>query len=191
MVPDQDFVTAKIIKGFDHLDRDGDGVLSEADHRLMGQSVARGLGYGAGSAEEQAVVATYLQIWRELHLPMDTDGDGRISREEFVASTSSLIGDRERSDVFLGGLADRIMDVADRDGDGEIGVEAYTAFVRGHAPDLSQEAVHEAFGHLDRDGDGRITRAELRNAVIEYFTSADPAAPGNWYFGDPGANEPS
>ncbi|MFI9000530.1 hypothetical protein [Streptomyces sp. NPDC053541] len=45
--------------------------------------------------------------------------------------------------------------------------------------------MHEAFRHLDRDGDGTLTRAEVRTAVIEYFTSPDPNAPGNWYFGTP------
>ncbi len=181
----QEFVNAKIGTGFDYLDRDGNGVLTEADHVLMGQGVAHGLGHGPGSPEEHAVIDAYLRIWRDLHLPMDADGDGRISREEFIASTSALADDAVRADEVLGGLAERIADLADRDGDGELDLEEYTAFIRGQAPGLSPEEVGEAFGHLDRDGDGRLTRAELRAAVIEYFTSPDPAAPGNWYFGSP------
>ncbi|OEJ93880.1 EF-hand domain-containing protein [Streptomyces thermolilacinus] len=181
----QEFITAKIHTGFGHLDRDGDGALTEADHHLMGRSVARGLGYPEDSPEERAVIDAYLRIWHEVHVPMDTDGDGRISREEFVASTSALAGDAERADAALGGLADRIVDIADRDGDDRIRVDEYTAFIRGQAPGLSETEVHEAFRHLDLDGDGTLTRAELRRAVIDYFTSADLDAPGNWYFGTP------
>ncbi|MGP4114229.1 EF-hand domain-containing protein [Streptomyces sp. 4N509B] len=184
---DDDFIIAKVGAGFDYLDRDGDGALTEADHVLMGRDVAEGLGYGAGSPEEQGVIDAYLRIWRELHLPMDTDGDGRISRDEFIASTSSLANDAKRAEAVLGGLADRITDIADRDSDGELDLEEYTAFVRGQAPGLPPDEVRDAFGHLDRDGDGHVTRAELRAAVIEYFTSPDPAAPGNWYFGSPTA----
>ncbi|MDT0268677.1 EF-hand domain-containing protein [Streptomyces sp. DSM 44915] len=182
---DNEFVIAKIGAGFDGLDRDGNGVLTEADHVLMGRGVAQGLGHPAGSAEEQAVIDAYLRIWRELHLPMDTDGDGRISRAEFTAATAALAHDAERADTVLGGLADRIADLADRDGDGALDLAEYTAFVRGQAPGLAPEEVAEAFGHLDRDGDGRLTRAELRAAVVEYFTSPDPTAPGSWYFGSP------
>ncbi|MFF9194320.1 EF-hand domain-containing protein [Streptomyces sp. NPDC014779] len=181
----QEFITAKIRTGFDHLDRDGDGALTEVDHHLMGRSVARGLGYEENSPEEQSIVDAYLRIWHEVHVPLDADGDGRITREEFVASTSALAGDPALADAALGGLADRIVTIADRDGDDRIDVDEYTAFIRGHAPGLSETEVHEAFRHLDRDGDGTLTRAEVRTAVIEYFTSPDPNAPGNWYFGTP------
>ncbi|CAL9645654.1 EF-hand domain-containing protein [Streptomyces sp. enrichment culture] len=181
----QEFIHAKIHAGFTYLDRDGDGALTEADHHLMGRSVAQGLGYEENSPEAQAIIGAYLQIWHDVHVPMDTDGDGRISREEFVSSTSRLADDTEQADAALGGLADRIVDIADRDGDDRIGIDEYTAFIRGHAPGLSPQEVHKAFHHLDRDGDGTLTRTELRTAVIEYFTSPDPDAPGNWYFGTP------
>jgi Ca2+-binding EF-hand superfamily protein len=183
----QDFILAKIHAAFDHLDRDGDGVLTEEDHVIMGRAVAGGLGHTADSPEEDAIIAAYLGIWRDLHLPMDTDGDGRISRDEFVAATAGLLTDPDTADKVLGTLADRVLDIADRDQDDRITVAEYTAFIRGHAPGLTPTQVHEAFGHLDGDGDGRVSRAELRRTVIEYFTSPDPEAPGNWYFGSPPA----
>lgn len=181
----QDFVTAKIRAGFDGLDRDGDGVLTERDHVLMGHSVARTLGYAGGSSEEQAVVDAYLRIWNGLHKANAVDADGGITKDEFVASTSTLIADEQKAKEVLGGLADTIMDVGDRRGDGRITVAEYTAFVQGQAPGLTDAEAREAFARLDRDGDGHLTRAELRQAVIEYFTSSDPDTPGNWYFGRP------
>jgi hypothetical protein len=61
-----DLLTAKINHGFDHLDADGDGQLTEDDHVLMGQRVAASLGHAAGSPAEQQIIDAYLRIWREL-----------------------------------------------------------------------------------------------------------------------------
>jgi hypothetical protein len=45
-------------RGFDHLDADGDGKLTEHDHVLMGKRVAASLGHPSGSAAEfvQAII---------------------------------------------------------------------------------------------------------------------------------------
>ena len=48
---------------------------------------------------------------------------------------------------------------------------------------LSEEATQAAFTHLDQDADGRLTLAELRQAVAEFWGSDDESARGNWLFG--------
>ena len=40
-------------------------------------------------------------------------------------------------------------------------------------------------GALDLDGDGTLSADEFTNAIIEYWTSRDPEAPGNWWTGKP------
>jgi hypothetical protein len=41
----------------------------------------------------------------------------------------------------------------------------------------------EAFKRLDRDGSGEITHTEFNQALVEFYLSGDPKAPGNWLLG--------
>ncbi|MFD0329883.1 hypothetical protein ACFQZC_21005 [Streptacidiphilus monticola] len=50
---------------------------------------------------------------------------------------------------------------------------------------MTRESADEAFAHLDTDGDGRLSAEEFVTAIIEFWTSRDPDAPGNWWTGKP------
>ncbi|QKW23849.1 EF-hand domain-containing protein [Kitasatospora sp. NA04385] len=180
-----DLLIAKISHGFDHLDADGDGRLTEQDHVLMGRSVARSLGHPAGSAPEERIVGAYVAIWRELHLPHLPAGAEAIDRAQFLASTASLADDPGAAVATLGALARAFLAVADTDGNGEVDADEFFAFQRGHFPQLRRADADTAFAHLDRNGDGALSAEEFESAIIEYWTSRDPAAPGNWWTGSP------
>ncbi|MEU6372037.1 EF-hand domain-containing protein [Streptomyces sp. NPDC046909] len=183
----QPYVMEKIRASFDFIDADGDHVITEDDHILQGKRVAAALGHPEGSAEERRIIDAYLRIWKELHLPMDTDGDGKVDMDEFIAATSKLSEDPAMAERLIGNLTDSFFAIADRDGDGGIDPAEYAAFMAGHAPGMPSAEVAEAFRHLDIDGDGQITREELHRANVEYFTSNDPTVPGSWAFGRPTA----
>src|SRR4051794_12968434 len=55
---------------------------------------------------------------------------------------------------------------------------------RGSTPPGSNVA-DEAFRHLDQDGDGYLSADEFITAIVEYWSSDDPDAPGNWAMGRP------
>ncbi|MQY06697.1 EF-hand domain-containing protein [Actinomadura macrotermitis] len=179
------FVLAKFQASFHWLDADGDGAFTEADHVQMGRRAASALGYEPGSDAEQDMIDAYLNIWRRLHAPLDTDGDGRLTRQEFLTACTALTRDPQLARHTLGGLADAVMAVADRDRNGTISLTEYTAFVHGHAPGLPSDQIAQAFARLDRDGDGQIDHTELTACVMDYYTSPDPHAEGNWLFGPP------
>jgi Ca2+-binding EF-hand superfamily protein len=180
-----DLLTVKISHGFDHLDADGDGQLTEHDHVLMGQRVAASLGRAPGSEAEQQIIDAYLRIWRELHLPHIPGGGTAISKEQFVTSTRSLASDPAAAAATVGALAEAFLAIADTDQDGRVGPAEFLAFQRGHFPDLTDAEADEAFSHLDADSDGRLSAAEFTRAVIEFWSSTDPNAPGNWWMGRP------
>jgi Ca2+-binding EF-hand superfamily protein len=180
-----DLLTAKITYGFDHLDADGDGQLTEDDHVLMGQRVAASLGHASGSPAEQQIIDAYLRIWRELHLPHIPGGGTAISKEQFLTSTRTLAGDPAAARTTVGALAQAFLAIADTDHDGQVSPAEFFVFQRGHFPNLTETDANEAFSHLDADGNGLLSAEEFTQAIIEFWSSTDPNAPGNWWMGRP------
>jgi Ca2+-binding EF-hand superfamily protein len=180
-----ELLLAKIAHGFDHLDADGDGRLTEHDHRVMGESVAMSLGHPVGSAETLQIIAAYLAIWQDLHLVALPPGTEAITREQFTASTASLADDPAAAERMLGALADAFLAITDTDGSGTVDPGEFFTFQRGHFPSLTRQAAEAAFARLDRNGDGQLSAEEFRTAIVEFWTSRDPAAPGNWWTGTP------
>ncbi|WP_367129535.1 EF-hand domain-containing protein [Saccharothrix sp. HUAS TT1] len=184
-MPAPDLLTAKIGHGFDHLDVDGDGRLTEGDHVLMGKRVAEAVGHPPGSPAEQEIVDAYLRIWRELHVPHIPGGGDAITREQFLASTRTLAGDPAAARATVGAMAAAFLDIADLDQDGRVGPAEFLVFQRGHFPGLTEADAAEAFAHLDRDGDGHLSAEEFIGAAVEFWSSEDAEAPGNWWMGRP------
>lgn len=180
-----DLLAARISRGFDHLDADGDGQLTEHDHVLMGQRVAQSLGHAAGSAQERQIIDAYLTIWRDLHLPHVPDGGTAITKEQFVASTGSLASDPVAARATVGALAEAFLAIADTDRDGQVSPVEFHTFQRGHFPGLTAAAANEAFTHLDVDHDGYLSAAEFVQAIIDFWSSTDPETPAAWWGGPP------
>jgi Ca2+-binding EF-hand superfamily protein len=180
-----DILSAKIAHAFDHLDADGDGRLTEHDHVLMGRHAAAALGHRPGSPGEARIITAYTTLWNDLHRPHLPEGEAHIDKATFIASTRSLAEDPVAAEHTLGALGRAYLSVADTDGSGDVSVEEFTVFQRSHFPGLEQDEIEKAFAHLDRDGNGRLTPDEFTSAIIEYYTSIDPDAPGNWFMGRP------
>ncbi|WP_223244589.1 EF-hand domain-containing protein [Streptomyces sp. CBMA156] len=178
-----DLLTTKIALGFDQLDADGDGRLTERDHVLMGESSARALGHSPGSEAERRIIDAYVGIWRDLHQPT-VGGADAISRDEFIASTLTLADDQEAAAATVGRLAEIFLSVADANGDGTVDPDEFQAFHHAHFPHLGRARADTAFRHLDRNGDGTLSHDEFVGAIVEYWTSRDPEAPGNWWTGE-------
>jgi hypothetical protein len=178
-------LTAKIEYGFDLLVARSGGILDGPAHVAMGRRAAAAIGYALGSPDEGRMIEAYLNIWTAVHLPHVPPGARGLTKGEFVESNLALSDDPVGRQSTLGGLAATFFELADIDGDGKVNSGEFWAFQHGHFPDLVRADLEEAFAHLDDDGDGYLTREQFTTGIVEYWTSRDPDAPGNWWLGRP------
>lgn len=104
------------------LDQTGDGYLDWPDLAAMARELATRL--DLGEPEETRLYDAFAAWWRELQAALDTDGDGRVSADEYGAAVPSLAG------PALIRVAEVLFDATDRDGNGTIDADEYRTLFR-------------------------------------------------------------
>lgn len=178
---DTDLLERKFKKRFSQLDTDGDGFVEREDYISQAQAFLERYGESADSDKGRAVIEAHERLWAGQAAAADTNVDGRVSFEEYKLY---LISDEFRSGMLESGgrpSNDYWFDVCDADGDGFITRAEFHR--RPTTAQLTEEETDEIFRTLDTDGDGMLSREEVHQAVRDFFTSSDPQAPGNLFFG--------
>lgn len=118
-------------------DVDGDGKLSVEERQAYEKAVRE-------AAKEKA---------HEKKVMWDTDGDGKISEEERAAAVEAMRKkiEEERAKRF---------DELDKNDDGKLSA---AEFLR--VPNIRQEIADRILAHLDKDGDGFISKEEFLAAL--------------------------
>ncbi|MGW7415778.1 EF-hand domain-containing protein [Streptomyces sp. NPDC054863] len=184
-MPEQNrLLRRKIDLCFGYADQNRDGVLDAGDALTLASRVVAAVGEPFDSPKSVALLGACDQWWRKLCAELDTDDNGRVDAAEFRTGMLQLPAFRDTSegDEALGAACALIWALCDRDDDGLVSAAEFGRFQG--ALGVSPEARQVAFDHLDLDGDGHLSVDELVSALREFMTSTDPAAPGNWLFGD-------
>jgi hypothetical protein len=164
---------------FYRFDQSKDGLVRADDIETWGQEEAKHLNIAQGSPQYDTLMETYRQVWLLFFKAFDTDNDNAVTLDDFFENIVVFQEPEAREQVMSAHEA--LFDVLDLDDDGRIELNEYTAFVKPLGS--SEQDASRAFRHLDRDGDGFISRDEFAQALYDYFHSDDRSAPGNWFFG--------
>jgi len=98
---------------------------------------------------------------------IDTDGSGKLSKEELKAELmkDSMFAKTPDKEALIG----KMLDTADTNGDGEIDKDEFVAWY-GHARAKLEKAVETLFREMDLNSDGRIDKYEAEQLMLK----ADP-----------------
>lgn len=121
--------------------------------------------------------------WDVLLQAGDGDPLDKIGKQQFIGIMYSSVIEPENFELAIGYIVDGLMAALDTDGSGTLSREEYVAMY--DKIEIPPETSEEAFGRLDRDGSGELSYTEFKQAIVEYYLSPDPDAPGNWLIGDP------
>lgn len=104
------------------LDQTGDGHLDWPDLAAMARELSTRL--DLDEPEETRLYDAFAAWWRELQAALDTDGDGRVSADEYAAAVPSLAG------PALIRVAEVLFDATDKDHSGTIDADEYRTLFR-------------------------------------------------------------
>jgi Ca2+-binding EF-hand superfamily protein len=166
----------KLSRLFAIYDADHNGYIERADFERLGAFFATVNGFAPDSAEAAAMRAQNQADWKKMEQAADSDRDGRVGLEEFLAYSAEMDDMSEVANRTAG----MIVAMMDRDRDGKVSRQEYVA---GAPPEVGQAHSAAMFAKLDRDGDGYLTSGEVLGAVQELMLGEDPNAPGNELLG--------
>ncbi|MEV8360640.1 oxygenase MpaB family protein [Streptomyces niveus] len=104
------------------LDQTGDGYLDWPDLAAMARELSTRL--DLDEPEETRLYDAFAAWWRELQAALDTDGDGRVSADEYAAAIPSLAG------PALIRVAEVLFDATDKDRSGSIDADEHRTLFR-------------------------------------------------------------
>ncbi|MFD4633768.1 oxygenase MpaB family protein [Streptomyces sp. NPDC058284] len=104
------------------LDQTGDGHIDWPDLAAMARELSTRL--DLDEPEETRLYDAFAAWWRELQADLDTDGDGRVSADEYAAAIPSLAG------PALIRVAEVLFDATDKDSSGTIDADEYRTLFR-------------------------------------------------------------
>ncbi|MFD4031314.1 oxygenase MpaB family protein [Streptomyces sp. NPDC058637] len=132
------------------LDQTGDGYLDWPDLAAMAREICSRL--DLDEPAETRLYDAFAAWWRELQAALDSDGDGRVSEEEYAAAAPSLAG------PALIRVAEVLFGVTDADGDQFIDAEEYRALFR------------KGFGRSVVDAEGRCSRSAFVRDFLSFMS---------------------
>ncbi|MEU6669092.1 EF-hand domain-containing protein [Streptomyces sp. NPDC046727] len=162
----------KIAARFGRFDRDGDGVVTEADFKELSREILAEYGLSPNSAKGSALTAGTQRLW-EGFVDIADDGDGQITKQEFVqAASAHLRNNREAFSRMVEPWAKAVIAVADDDDDGTVTIDEWARMLC--AMRAAPEKARAKAVALDTDGNGSISLDEILNSAVRLYVTDEP-----------------
>jgi Ca2+-binding EF-hand superfamily protein len=165
----------KAVGQFRALDTDGNGYLERVDYEAIVDRMLVGFGVDRAAPSAVNLRRQYLDLFDRLVSRVDSDGDGRVSEAEFLASVGGSVtrsGGRAMRPV-----AHAVFTNADRDQDDHLTAEEFRRLLEIMDARLDEQAVAAVLV------DDRLPRETWAQLIEDYYGSPDPDAPGSRLFG--------
>jgi Ca2+-binding EF-hand superfamily protein len=175
------FQQRKFGRMFRVLDVNSDGIVDRQDFVERVERLARLCNWAPDSPQYQRNLQFALQEWENLRETAEIEGDGGITRDEFLRIAEVFYCDRQAVRAYARGDARLLFDAMDTDGDGKVTVREYGRYLEVCGLDASAADVF--FHHADLNEDGSITSAEMTHAIEEFLLSEDASVGGSYLFG--------
>ncbi|MFD8985363.1 EF-hand domain-containing protein [Streptomyces sp. NPDC059564] len=176
-----DLIERKLHHVFDVLDIEGSGALTADSILNAAERYTRFRGVTPGSDRAERLYESIREYWSAM-AGLDTDGDGKVSRQEFTTGLVAVASDPGMYEKSIETTADTFFDLADMDGNGRLDRDEYVDLYS-VGVGIGRSDTIRAFARMDVHAKGYLTREEWRGAVAEFYQSTDPDAPGNWLWG--------
>lgn len=175
-----DLQARKAQQMFEIYDSDRDGVISWSDYTLQRSRLAEMKGWTAGSPAFIRFTEKLETHWSRMRAFADADRDEQLTVEEYKAYLSSWL-DQPGALETLDGVADLWFDLLDDDDDGRVGPDEYRMSMVAYG--LDDLDFDQMFSRFDLDGDGFVSREEVREFNRQYWLSTDMSQPGHQLLG--------
>lgn len=175
-----DIQVKKFSSVFNWIDQNGDGWLTQDDFEKMAH-LFTAVAEEKDQKNRSAMTRGFMHFWNLLLEGRANKANEKIGKQEFIHIMETVVIAPKNFEAAVVGIVDGLLGALDRDGNGSLSREEYVRMY--DALGVSPATSSEAFRRLDRDGDGEISHAEFHQAIVEYYLSADPNAPGNWLLG--------
>jgi Ca2+-binding EF-hand superfamily protein len=181
MMAISEFVKRKLAMAYYRFDHDKDGVVRESDFVHLGQEVVRLRGVEPGSVEADRIIEAHRGWWDAYFKGGDTDGDGQVTLEEYLAFVGAWVGGEPEALTHAIQGNQLVFDTIDGNSDGKLSLGEFSLYLQAYG--LADDDATRAFGYLDLDGDGYISRAEFAKNMSEYYISEERPSASEWFFG--------
>jgi len=147
---------------FHLFDVNRNGYLEPDDFELMSGHVVAAAAASDDTAKDN-IAKAFRQFWATLEAELDTDADGKVSYDEWIACVLTP----ERFDDTIAQFADALSALGDPDGDGLIERPVFADLMA--AIGFEQDRLHDLYNAFGPDDNDRVPVSVWRDTIFEYY----------------------